>query len=438
MKNTGKNRLHVESFSASEAAALLGVSIPTLKRMVAEGRLESFRTPGGHLRILAESVDTLRESKRERFRPVRDASPVLQNRRERLEELTLEAQEVRARRELAKLQREDQEEAERQDAEEETREQEEAERLAELEQEQAHLEQQEAQERARKEAVRAIAAFRGRWLEEASRALADPECSWLSAAQKKEIIDAVEAEIGKRKPIDESSMGTILTHTVAALAERFNAERQAQERRKGAIDRTLWSLSAFATHEEKARATVAVREAVRGLDANADDAEILTSTREALWPVQRAVERRLLQDRVLDWAVLQLPWAKTELDAVQIRRECAEILAELPEKVSEIEAKEALEPTVREAHREIEQRHASEQRRIRKARLIEQGMNDVSTFLLDLKRAGEITADEYWDIGFAQHVKTAVQRCLEAELTGDESNKEICELTREIIDSEIG
>src|SRR5271169_5201451 len=83
VKNTGKNRLHVESFTASEAAALLGVSIPTLKRMVAEGSLESFRTPGGHLRILAESVDTLREPKQERFRPVRDASPVLQNRRER-------------------------------------------------------------------------------------------------------------------------------------------------------------------------------------------------------------------------------------------------------------------------------------------------------------------------------------------------------------------
>ena len=67
MKNNGKNRSHVESFSASEAASLLGVSIPTLKRMVVEGRLESFRTPGGHLRILAESVDTLRESKRSGF-----------------------------------------------------------------------------------------------------------------------------------------------------------------------------------------------------------------------------------------------------------------------------------------------------------------------------------------------------------------------------------
>ncbi len=151
MKNTGKNRSHVESFSASEAASVLGVSIPTLKRMVAEGRLESFRTPGGHLRILAESVDTLREPKQERFRPVRDASPVLQNRRERLEELTLEAQEMRARRELVRLQREEQREAEQQRAEEEEREQEATERQAELELEREQLEHERA--RAGKERI---------------------------------------------------------------------------------------------------------------------------------------------------------------------------------------------------------------------------------------------------------------------------------------------
>ena len=69
MRNISKNRSSAESFSASEAAALLRVSIPTLKRMVGEGRLESFRTPGGHLRILAASVDTLPESRRERFGP---------------------------------------------------------------------------------------------------------------------------------------------------------------------------------------------------------------------------------------------------------------------------------------------------------------------------------------------------------------------------------
>jgi excisionase family DNA binding protein len=80
----------------SEATAALGVSAPTVKRMVAEGRIEAYRTPGRHLRILAESVEAMREGKHGQPRPVRDASPVLQNRRERLEELTLETQEVRA------------------------------------------------------------------------------------------------------------------------------------------------------------------------------------------------------------------------------------------------------------------------------------------------------------------------------------------------------
>ena len=205
MKNTGKNRSHVESFSASEAASVLGVSIPTLKRMVAEGRLESFRTPGGHLRILAESVDTLREPKQERFRPVRDASPVLQNRRERLEELTLEAQEMRARRELVRLQREEQREAEQQRAEEEEREQEATERQAELELEREQLEHERAR-RARKESQRNTAAFRCRWLEEANQVLAIPGCRWLSAAQKKEIIGAVEVEVQERQPSDAPRM----------------------------------------------------------------------------------------------------------------------------------------------------------------------------------------------------------------------------------------
>ena len=100
VKKAAKIRSGAESLSVSEAAAALGISTPTVKRMVAEDRLESFRTPGGHLRITAESIEAVREQRHVRPRPVREASPVLQNRRERLEELTLEAQEHRARRDL--------------------------------------------------------------------------------------------------------------------------------------------------------------------------------------------------------------------------------------------------------------------------------------------------------------------------------------------------
>ena len=253
MKNIGKIRSGAESYSAADAASLLGVSIPTLKRMVAEGRLESFRTPGGHLRILPDSVAAVRERRPERLKPVRDPSLVLQNRRERLEELTLEAQEMRARRELARLQREEQEEIEQRQAEEEAREQEADEHQAELELEREQLEKACEQERARKETSQAIAVFRCHWLEEVNHALADPQCGWLSAAQKKEIIEAVEVEIEKRKPRDSPRMATILARTIAALIERYQEEQRAQKQRQRVIDDAIIPVSFFATEQERQR-----------------------------------------------------------------------------------------------------------------------------------------------------------------------------------------
>ena len=44
------------SYSAAEAARLLRVSIPTLKRMCDAGEIPCFRTPGGHLRIPADGL----------------------------------------------------------------------------------------------------------------------------------------------------------------------------------------------------------------------------------------------------------------------------------------------------------------------------------------------------------------------------------------------
>jgi len=342
---------------------LLGVSIPTLKRMVAEGRLDSFRTPGGHLRILGDSVSAVREQRPERVNPVRDPSPVLQNRRERLEELTLEAQEMRARRELATLQREERQEAEQRQAEEEAREQDAEALQAELEFEREQLEQASEQERARKDAARAIAAFRCHWLEEANQALSDPECGWLSAAQKKEIIDAVEAEIEKRKPRDSPRMVMILARTIAAVIERYHMEQRARKQRQSAIEDAICKLGLFATEQEKARATVAAREAIHQLDVDAGEGELRMLAEEAVQPIREAVERRLLRERLLKWAIQQLPWCRTDLEALRVRRECAEILDELPDDMSELEGKEALGPTVEEARRDIDQRGVRQQMR---------------------------------------------------------------------------
>ena len=97
--------MNKESYSAAEAARILGVSIPTLKRMADDGELESFRTTGGHLRILAESLEGFQHGNNNHPRPPRTVqpSPVLTSCRERVEEYVLEAQEWKAKRELQRL-----------------------------------------------------------------------------------------------------------------------------------------------------------------------------------------------------------------------------------------------------------------------------------------------------------------------------------------------
>jgi excisionase family DNA binding protein len=44
------------SYSLSDAAAVLGMSVPTVRALVARGQLASLCTPGGHLRIQLEST----------------------------------------------------------------------------------------------------------------------------------------------------------------------------------------------------------------------------------------------------------------------------------------------------------------------------------------------------------------------------------------------
>jgi excisionase family DNA binding protein len=447
VKESVKFRSQAESYSVSDAARLLGVSIPTAKRMAADGHVEGFRTPGGHLRIIAESIEALREQRRQP-RPVREPSPVLQNRRERLEELTLEAQEHRARRELEKLRREEQKEADALEAEAQAREDEAVQREAEIElererleleraQQRARQEREQAEERAKREAQQALAAFRCRWQTKASEALSAYEYRWLSATQRKEMLGGLEAEIEKRQPADEPRMGTILAHSLEALVEPFRAERDAQERRQTLTEEALRSLPYLATEAEKVRATVAIREALRRLDSCADVCEMRVAVQAAVKPVHLAVGKRLLDARLLEWAIRELPWSRTDRDETRLRRECAEILAELPLGTSEAEGEEALEPTVREASAEIEKRQAENERQVRKASLIQQGLAEVSNYLLELKREGEIADEDYWDSDFTAHLNEAVRRDLEAELSGNETTKEVRELTREIIDGEL-
>ena len=169
------------SYSAPEAARLLRVSIPTLKRMCKGGEIPCFRTPGGHLRIPADGLKNFQG--KGSGSTTSAPSSVLVNRRERLEELNLEGQELRAQRELRKLRNEEAAEAEQRRAEAEQRQGEAKRRAQTAEQDRIDRLHREAEERKRQAEVQRVADFRRRWLNVAERK-AD-EVGWLSAQGRK-------------------------------------------------------------------------------------------------------------------------------------------------------------------------------------------------------------------------------------------------------------
>ncbi len=97
------------SYSPTNAAAVLGVSVPTIRALVARGQLASFRTPGGHIRIPSESVAAYRDGRPNRTNPANPTSTALQGRRDNLESFRLETEELRVKRDLRKIQEEEQE-----------------------------------------------------------------------------------------------------------------------------------------------------------------------------------------------------------------------------------------------------------------------------------------------------------------------------------------
>lgn len=438
MKNTDKNQHDAQSHSVSEAAIALGVSIPTLKRMAAEGRVESFRTPGGHLRILAESVEDVKAHRQTQPRPAREASSVLQNRRERLEELTLEAQEHRARRELVRLRQEEQEENERQEAEAEAREQAAAHRQAEIEIERERLRIDRQKEIMLREAKEHTNTFRRRWTNEASAMLSEYEYNWLQPSQRKEILEALEFDVENHGPEDEPRMKAILSRNLSALIEPFQRQREAQEAQQRVMQYALIKLPYSTTEAERVRVTAVIRDALRHIDDNADESEMRVAAQEAMQPLCQAIEKRLLDEKLIDWAVRELPyWERTDRDEARLRRECIEVLGELPADITEAEAKEVLEPTIREASQEIEERQACKQRQAQKACLIREGVAEVSHYLWRLKEEGEISSDDYWDMDWRTGLQDTVREELESELSGEETTRETLELAHEIIEEEL-
>lgn len=201
-----------EWVSVSEAVRLSGLSTRTLKRLGEERRIKFSRSPGGHIRIARADLNGLLRHSGNAAAP---ASSILQNRKERVEDLVLETEELRAKRDLDRLREED---ADRERQRMEARRAEAATReLALVEQRLRRASELERRKREQREAEASQrqAEFERRWDRWARERLALRD--WLSFEQRETVLRMVEETVRAHGPQDEDVVQSILTDAIARL-----------------------------------------------------------------------------------------------------------------------------------------------------------------------------------------------------------------------------
>ncbi|CAN5449955.1 hypothetical protein BH10ACI2_BH10ACI2_18060 [soil metagenome] len=64
----------MENLKPKDAAEMIGISYPTIKKWIYEGKIKSIKTPGGHHRIPPDEVERLSGHKPDDFRRSRPGS----------------------------------------------------------------------------------------------------------------------------------------------------------------------------------------------------------------------------------------------------------------------------------------------------------------------------------------------------------------------------
>jgi len=270
-------------YSFREACRITGVSRGTLRRWLESRRVKFYRTPGGHIRIPREALDAVRGN--EQGSDPRDApSSVLRNRRERVEEVGLEGQELRAQPDLERLRTEQAEEAERRAAEARARERQ---RQLQLEQARAERTWQE-REREQEEAARAVANWRRSWISQIETQIPRDFPSGMRQRAKKaaeEIVNRYDS------PSDDHVVDFEIQQVLAELTRGVQCQ-QAQERLcaqavEDAIGRIPWGLSLA----EKDAMADEIRAKAEALPERASVAEVKVAIQPIL---DRASSTRLI------------------------------------------------------------------------------------------------------------------------------------------------
>jgi excisionase family DNA binding protein len=364
------------SYSTGKAARRLGISIPTLQRKCDAGEIPYFLTPGGHRRIPADAIGHL----------LGNVSAAGVKRGVPKEQAKLAGQEFRTQAEAEDFRVEppDQEEIEstHTSSYQFTRNVDsEATRSA-----SARPVRQMSQDRELEGPRRQLEEFHQRW----RRAAADMLPSWLSFEQHEAAVEALDRAIIRCSEQDDSRMPWIVSDAIARLLAPLERERQTAMRRDQVLQRALWNLSASASTLDKAQATATIRKVLADLPLTALDYEERAAAEEAICKMNEQVKGRLTAEE----------------------RERTE---------KEVQARKARE---------------QQQCKLRKESLVQQGIYKVSWCLMNLLTDDVLSVEDYEDID-QESLKHAVEKILQAEVTGDETNQELDHLVKEIVADEL-
>jgi excisionase family DNA binding protein len=377
----------------------MGLSSRTLKRMIAAGQLEAFRSPGGHLRVARTAVEKFRRGLGSST-PVA-ASSVLQNKRERIEELGLEVQELRATREIEKVRAEDSrsERARLLETRVQVLTQKRAIQQTRLQREQIAQERDRAQKQQEREQ------WERSWINGTIKFCPD----WLLHEQVRTVIAAVKETLTNYDD-GQDGIGEALVLTVnrvvgpwraerEAKEKQQEAERQATQRRESLID-SMTAFSLFqATDVEKASAITAARTALLSIPLNAGELYVRAAISGAIDPFKQVVERRLDDER-------------SKAKAARAKEE-----AESQERV-------------RNAQKVFEE----QRRQSAKQHLISVGELRVWLYICELCHGGEINNEYLNDISWQEERKAEVRNTIEQEFDGTEGAGAAEELAYKVVD----
>ena len=394
------------------AAKYLGLSVKSVKRLTEVGKLRSFRTEGGHIRFLTADLDAYRQSRQSRavaVSPVSGgiaSSSVLQTKREQIEGINLDVQEIRAKSELRKAQ----------ELEAEIERNKKRESRARILATRAALTREE-NERSRVQAEQRRSSFVGKW----RRWMFLRVPVWASLEQKQYFESELQSAISQCDPsLEDEEISEFLETVIQRVLSPWLAERAEIAHRQKLIDQKVRELPRVATTEEdRQQATSAARSALSCLPIGRDVSDAIN---KAIEPIRQQIADRYVISRrnqmiqsAGDWG--SLGFSATPEDQAEATAAVRAVFSILPLHVGEQEERRMRDGAIAPIKRRIDDRRAAEQHE----RSVERAKSQLIMFAW--WHVSRYLDEEDIDLDYSQKVEfeRTVRNRLGKEIAGGES-----------------